>query len=335
LKSSLTLLAVLLAVFGSAIIGSGVKLAATEVHRLSNAGNAALPLKCDGAGNIYGRFGSGGPSVFQVSKFAPDGAKKSSYSYQSEPDLKAAFLEDFAVGDSGEVYELLSARKNRSFLVAFRADGEVDEKAEIAIGRPLNLSHIVALAGGRVFVSGSLAGDELGRNAGKPFNAILDDGGNLIREITLKDDASPKEAKTADPNGDANPAVRWGRAVGGDDGNIYVMRQGAPAVVYVVSPGGGLVRKLKIASPLEKAQAIDLRVNRGRLAIEFSLPDAPDVSDTRIRVADAYTGRSIADYAITPQMSEAVACYQNDGNDRFTFLGSTDGWPAIVQASAR
>ena len=330
----------LLAFFASAASGSApgrgvVNLTVAESHRLSTAGQEALPAKCDSAGNIYSRFGPGVGGLFQVSKFAPDGSQKSSYRYQSIPDLReAAFLEDFAIGEGGEVYELLSVWKNRTFLLAFKSDGEIGEKAEIEAGRSLNLSHIVALAGGRIFVSGSMAGDDLGRNAGKPLNAILDSNGNLIREVTLKDDARPNEAKTADSNGDANPAVHWGRTVGGDDGNIYVMRLGPQAVVYVVSPGGSLIRKLKIASPVAKAQAVELKESRGRLAIEFSVPDSKGVSDTRIRVADAYTGQSIADYAITPEMGEALACYRNDGTDRFTFLSSIDKWPAIVQASA-
>jgi len=308
-------------------------LAVTETHRLSSAGQLVLPFRCASNGAIYGRFPSGGPPLFQVLEFAPDGSQKGSYSYLSDPELKAAFLEDFAVTGNGEVYELAEVWKNRVFVVTFSGDGQIANKSELVTRHPVNLSHIVALPEDRIFVSGSLVGDEHGNNAGKPFNAIFDRSGKLLREITLGGDPKPKEAKAADRKGDGNPAVKWGRTVAGDDGNLYVMRQRSPAVVYVVSQAGSVQRKLTIAAPVEKALPIELEVNGGRLAIEFSVVDAPDVGDTRIRIVNAQTGQNIADYSVTAELGEALTCYRADGE--FTFLRETDGWPRIIQAAGR
>lgn len=324
-------LAVLCTVAAQAVAQAPIALTITETHRLSTAAQLVLPLKCDGSGNIYGRFRSG--ARFQVMEFSPDGSQKSSYSDLSDPELKDAFPEDFAVTENGEVYELLKLWKSRSFVMIFSGDGQMASKAELVTRQPVNLSHIVALPQDRFFVTGSVAGDETGKGAGKPFNAIFDSSGKLLRQITLKGDSKPKETKPEDHVGDANPAIKWGRAVGGDDGNIYVMRQGSPAVVYVVSQAGTVVRTLKVPPPVTNASGTQLAINQGRIAIEFSIPEATDVSDTRIRVVNAQTGQKIADYSITPEIGEAVACFRDDGG--LTFLRQTDSWPRIIQTSGR
>ncbi len=110
------------------------------------------------------------------------------------------------------------------------------------------------------------------------------------------------------------------------------MRATSPALVYVISAGGDLTRTLKVAPPFVKGTPVAMMVNAGLVAIEFSDPNAPDVSDTTIRVVNALTGDTVADYRIVPELTEAVACYTND---KFTFLGNSDGWPAVMQASTR
>lgn len=331
MKKLICCLAVLSVVPGLCIAQTPIGLAITETHRLSTAGRLVLPLKCDGNGNIYGRFPSG--ADLQVLEFAPDGFQKSSYSYLSDPELKTAFLQDFAVTENGELYELLKLRKNRSFVVTFSGDGRLASRAELLTRYAVTLSHIVALRGDRFFVSGSHIGDETGKDVGKPFNAIFDGSGRLVREISLKRDVRPKEASGADPNGNTNPAVKWGRAVGGDDGNVYVMRQDSPAQVYVVSQAGAVLRTLKVTAPVPRSLPIELEVSGGRVAIEFSIPDVPGVDDTIIRVVNAQTGQKIADYSITPEIGEAVACFRDDGG--FTFLRKTDDWPRIIQTLGR
>lgn len=197
---------------------------------------------------------------------------------------------------------------------------------------PSSPSQLVALNDGTYFVSGTQTGDKTGKGAGLPINAIYNGSGKLVRKVSLKDDAEPKGLPkiTGQPS-EANPAVRFGRAVLGEDGNIYLIRAVSPTLVYVISPGGDLVRTVKVSAPFDKAVPIALMINAGRIAIEFSDPNAYDMSDTTIRVADALTGTKIADYQIALDLTEAVACYS--GN-RFTFLGNSRGWPAIMQANA-
>jgi hypothetical protein len=291
------------------------------------------PLKCDSDGNVYFRFQTADRRSFNVSRFAPDGTQKATYRSSNIPELKDSTVNDFSIAEDGKLYELVWLGKS-IYIVEFSKDGEIEGKTELTVEQPLIPAQLEALAGGNFFVTGSLVGDKTGHDAGKPFNAIFDNSGKLVREVTFKKDAEPKEApKTANRSGDANHSILFGRTALGEDGNLYVMRAVSPAVVYVISPAGRLLRTLRIQPLIKNAQPVALLTGAGRLAVEFDVPDTPDVSDTLIRVVDARTGRNVVDYRTTRQLGEAVACYTTEG---FTFIGSDENlWPTIAQASAR
>ncbi len=300
----------------------------TEAHRLANDLEVVFPLKCDDDGNGYFRFPSPGV-YFDVARISPDGSQKATYRFSDDPDLKGSSVQDFAIGEGGTVYELV--RDNGYFIAEFSRDGKLERKTKLVSKAPLNLSQLAALPAGSFFVSGSLVGDKAGRGAGKPFNAIFDSNGNLVRRISFKNDAqSGKSPKAADRVGDSNPGTYYGQILFGSDGNLYVMRAVSPAIVYVLSPSGNLVRTLRIQTSIKNARPFALMMEGGQLAVEFDVPDATDVSDAIIRVVDALTGQTIVDYRTTRQLS-SVACYTRDG---FTSIGSDeDLWPNIMQAS--
>jgi len=308
------------------------QLVSAEAHRLATAETVVLPAKCDGEGNVYFRIQPAGPGLFDVVRISLEGAQKAIYRYSDVPELKGSLVDDFAIGADGKVYELVELGEGHVLVLEFSEKGEFEGKTELQ-GKPLfNPSQLVVLTGGNFFVSGSLIGDKAGHGVGNPFNAIFNTSGDLVRKFSLKKDADPKVSpNTADRSGNANLAVRFGRALLGDDGNLYVMRAASPALVYVISPAGNVMRTLRIMPPVKKAEPVALLTGSGRIAVEFSVPDAPDIADTTIRVADSRSGHTVMDYRITWQLGEAVACYSQD---EFTFVGSgEDMWPSIMRAA--
>ena len=110
------------------------------------------------------------------------------------------------------------------------------------------------------------------------------------------------------------------------------MRAVTPAVVFVISPAGQLLRALTIAPPDKKGEPVAFMLAPGRVAIEFSVPQT-DISNTIIRVVDSQSGRTFVDYTVSPELTELVACYSLDS---FTFVGTdNDNWPTVVRADTR
>jgi hypothetical protein len=307
------------------------QLSDSNYHPLTKPTDIVFPVKCDDHGNVYFRFSAHGPGKFDVVKIAPDGAQKAVYSYWGDAKLRDDTLLADSVGEHGEMYELLGGAGHRVLLVRFSAEGNLEATDEFEAPEPFTPSQLETLPGGTFFVSGVLVGDKTGRRAGQPVNAFYDNNGHRLREIHLKQDAGRLKQSLAGPdrNGSQNRGVYFGRTAVGDDGNLYVMRAASPAIIYVVTPGGRVERTLVVQPPAKGAQPIALLAYGGRVAIEFSLPAATDVGDTRIRIVNAHSGHAIVDYEITGDLGEAVACYNVE---QFTFLGSKDGWPSLIQA---
>ncbi len=332
LRRVVLLLAFLCLGVPSALPQSVLRPSTSETHRLSAGQSITIPVKCDTSGNLYLRSRSEGPATFDVVQLSPDGTRKAAYKSADSPGLKDAFVHDFSIGDDGKVYEIVQALGERVFVLKFSPNGEFDSRIEIVAETSFMPAQLVALHDGTFFIAGTENGDEAQGGTGKSVDAIYDASGKLLRKIFLKESVRRnKPTKLTDRATDLNAAIRFGRVVPGQDGNIYVMRASSPATVYVISPTGKIVRVVKVDSPFEKATPIMLMLDAGRLAIEFSDPTADDTSDTTIRVADALTGEKIADYRIAPELTEAVACYSDN---RFTFIGNSNGWPAIMQVNA-
>ncbi len=336
MKTSASALACMLLISDLVCAQPALQPSPSETHRLSVGQSITIPIKCDGEGNLYLRSRAAGPATFDLTKFSPAGTRIAEYKNSDIPGLGDAFVHDFSIGSDGKVYELVQASGDKVFVLRFSSNGQFESKTELTFEKSFMPSQLVALTGGGYFISGTQNGDEPHVGDGGALNAIFDDSGNLVRQISLKADSKPKQGDSKAKKSHHRPeienaAVRFGRALLGYDGNIYLMRASLPPIVYVVSPSGTLVHTVKLQSPFEKATPVVLMMDGGRLAIEFSDPAAEDTNSTILRVANAQTGEKIADYRIAPELTEAVACYS--GN-KFTFLGNSNGWPAIMQVTA-
>ena len=110
------------------------------------------------------------------------------------------------------------------------------------------------------------------------------------------------------------------------------MRGSSPALVYVISPGGKILRTLKIAAPTKGPAPSAFHISENQVAVSFW----SDENESQVLVvADAQTGRNISTYSDASGAGPAFACYSaNDGV--FTFLKLGEGNTLqVIRAQAR
>src|SRR5262249_3461590 len=114
--------------------------------------------------------------------------------------------------------------------------------------------------------------------------------------------------------------VWHGDAALGLDGNAYLLRATSPALIYVISPRGEVLRKLRVASPGPGLTAQGLKAASEKLAISFLEADSFSGS---ITVVD-YQGNLLGEYT-SPDKNTSPAlpgCY--DDSQMFTFVATDE-----------
>jgi hypothetical protein len=130
-----------------------------------------------------------------------------------------------------------------------------------------------------------------------------------------------------------NDPVERSVAIAGDDGFVYLMRATSPAIVYVISSAGEVMRKIVVSAPTDGASPdFGIREVKNRLVVKFhsciSTPAVPPFLDpchgTVYVVVDATTGRTIANYEAADEVGGPIACYAPEPDRFFTFDISED-----------
>ena len=258
-------------------------------------------LMLDSAGKLKARFKSSRKTL-----------ALSSYEDHWEPT---------ALLPSGGVARLVWSRDTLR-LAVFSRDGNL--QSWVQLDPPAIIPYQIA-----VFPSGAFLLSGL-RGGYKSFTALYDKSGHLEKTLSLPDDSEiDSAARVGDSRYSRSPmsgnrAISSGRARLGEDGNVYLMRRTSPAIVYVISPSGEILRRLQI-EPAETSQLpLEMQIAGGRLALEFSLSCSGDRCEgTNFTVADAMTGRKISDYAVENSYG-VFSCY-NANPEHFSFLIVTDG----------
>jgi hypothetical protein len=115
--------------------------------------------------------------------------------------------------------------------------------------------------------------------------------------------------------------MTWGNAfvltqadvAAGPDGNVYLLHGTSPALIYVISPAGEVVRKLRIDTEDPNREASSIKFYAGRFAIGFDW--VGNLPKSLIKVTDL-KGNSIADYEIgegAGELNPVLACYSSKG----------------------
>ncbi|MGH9787761.1 MAG: hypothetical protein ACRD4U_03545 [Candidatus Acidiferrales bacterium] len=270
-----------------------------------------------------------------VVRISRDGKNTQEFSITEAPGFEKGAVYDFAPGPRGEMYLLAARTADRRHVVRFRESGEFD--SSFVLEPHIEPDKIAVFASGEFLVSGrelSAAASEL---TGRFLLAIYDPRGQFVREISLPRDISivqgSEGAKSNAGEEDVESVYAGTSVVTADDGNIYLMRPTTAPTVYVISPGGAVVRRLALSAPGEHFQPSTMKVAVGTIAVQFSKKKKDGTLELELfSVFDAQNGERLGSYLSTPEIGGAWVCYTADG---FAFLGST-GTPrrlSLIQAS--
>ena len=242
-------------------------------------------LKFDKSGSLKAEF--------------PTGRKILGLSEYEDPFEPSALL------PGGGVARLVWSRDGMS-LARFTAEGKLESRTKLeGVDRTRVVPYqLAAFPSGEVLVSG-LEGCRSSRCIGgfKSFTAIYDQGGHLLKRLSIpEDDEIDAAAEIGDSRYASGPmfgnrAVSGGKIQLGDDGNVYLMRRTSPATVYVISSSGDVVRTVKIEPAQHGWASIDMQISGERMAIEFSDCSPSRCEGFSFSVANALSGDRLADYA--------------------------------------
>ena len=148
----------------------------------------------------------------------------------------------------------------------------------------------------------------------------------MLAQISFDSSTSAKapRAKAGAPATEAEksvPTLDLSDAESAPDGNIYVLRRSAPAVIYAISPAGHILRTIKISPPTPGETPNTFHISVNRFALSFW---DEKTNHQSLVVADLQTGRRIATYSDPGTLGPTFACYSAN-DDAFTFLNLGEG----------
>lgn len=288
---------------------------------------------CDEDGNIYLRPYisqrlSGLPSsTSPVQKVKPDGTLAELFQNSDADGTKLA-TNGVSVSADGKLYQAGWTRDGIIYVTSFAKDGSVKSRTRIQ-GDLFHPYQLAVFKSGEFLLSGTKAKD-----GHASFTAVFSSDGQMLKEVSEPEDQDiTKKAESGEAyvsaNGAtfANSAVEFGDAVSGSDGNVYLMRATSPAQIYVVSPHGEVVRKLRIDPGRSGYVAHTIRAAKDGVAVAFGIPW--EKTDTVIKMI-SYSGDPIATYESTGNALNPMlfACFDHGS---FTFLATANDNSVYLQ----
>jgi hypothetical protein len=315
----------------------------TPVPNLKGPFAVRLPMKCSPDGTIYIMFARGG-SEDAVTLIGEDGQIASTIGLSKSTEFTGSSFYDFAPADSGVL--VLSGVANPHqpttstyYVSRFKTDGSYISSKKLDTGfRPdFEPRHIAAFSSGHLLLSGIAIGHDV---PFAPFIAIFSENGQFLREVSLRDNVTGKDAKQNPSDASLSPGEQMRGLIevsflqAADDGNVYVMRHSPRGPVFVVSPGGS-VRRVLLTPPVHGADLQWIMASGGWIAAQYRDVDNAQKKthylvtfDPATRTQD--TVRFVFDYELN---ASGMACYRSGV---YTFLASApDGGLEVVRAVAR
>jgi len=287
------------------------------------------PLRCDSDGNLYFRR----DHLDAVHKISPKGEPLAQFQAAANTNKKIDLVMSFTLGPNDDLYELVFPHEFDRYVFVYRRDGAFKSAIKLTPGFVFSPHALAVFPSGQLLVAGSEYGRD--RSAAKwPFTGIFAEDGSLLKEIKLEDDetlhdmaAAGDERVTMPQNPQANKAVDFSQIGMAADGNAYLMRWTNPAIIYAISPGGEVLRRLKIDPEGRGYHPASMQVHQNQMAVLFFDPQ----THSRVMKVIDLEGHDLGTYdepkadgkGQGPILGSSFACYT--GNPaRFTFLGSND-----------
>jgi hypothetical protein len=273
---------------------------------------------CDDAGNVYARpfdpydpMSSFQAPLLEVTPGKAAGSLRINHSFQSPHAARTFFVR------AGEIYVLTGPSYGVNDVVEFVSNGSV--KTQVRLGgldSGVEVWHLAVFKSGEYLLFGVT-----GENLRTPFTAVFNADGRFVKKIYEPEDEDARQkAEGGDPRYDlccanSGNAFAFDQAdvAAGADGNVYLLHGVSPPLIYVISPAGEVVRKLRIDAGDPALTANSIRFHAGRLAVGFDW--LGHVPQNLIKVIDL-KGNSIADYEVRESAGDSdpiLACYGSEG----------------------
>jgi hypothetical protein len=286
------------------------------------------PMACDDAGNLYFRR----DHADAIHKLNQKGEEVALFQASTNTDKKLDGMGYFALALGGDLYQLTFPHELDRYVFVYKSDGTLKSRIKLNPGFAW-LPHTLA-----VFPSGQMlvAGSEYDHDHTAtmwPFTGIFGADGSLLKEVKLEDDSTLREMANSGDSRAVSPqhppinrAVDLSQAEVAQDGNAYLMRWTDPAILYAISPGGEVVRRIKVDPGSAGYEPSKMHVVGSRIAVLFV---DSQTQGNLIKIVDL-EGRAIATYdekkADAKQggpLGNVFACYTLNP-ERLTFLGADD-----------
>ena len=293
----------------------------------------AGPVHCDPHGDIYLRVASAPDVSHQLlTRIGRDG-DMSTFSPEkvSNPELKDWRMADFAV--SSVVWVLAATPSNQSYVLGFDPKGEY--KGAVTLEAGFYPQQIAVFDSGNFLLSG-VEKTGSGTNAQfTPVTAMFDKNGKFVKPIALEESGESNQKQEPGKSFEvAGAAITLGEAESWG-GEIYVLRAADKPVIYVISAGGVVLRRLVLQTPAGDGKPVAMRVAQSQIAVEFwkAASDPTQNGHSEFIVYDAFRGERLTGYTVAPGIHGIFACF--DGRGGFDFLGTAEnGTRIIVRAGA-
>jgi hypothetical protein len=292
--------------------------------------------KCDGEGNLYIRkFAADRPLLGPVVEIDGDGKRSALFDPVAFSALALDRADAFSPAGDGSLYQIAQSGdlKPRIYVLHFSPDGSASSSVRLEAG--FEVYSFAAFWNGNLLISGFERNLEDARDKGRSVTEVFSADGRRLADVSFDPPVvSPAKGKPGpgaapEPERSA-PSLALAEAEVGEDGNLYAMHNSSPALIYVISPSGKVVRTIKVASPIAHAGPGTFHLSRNRLAVLFGNDDRRVLA-----VSDAETGRPIAAYLDPGTLGSAFACYSAD-EGVFTFLNLGEGNTIeVIRAEAR
>jgi hypothetical protein len=286
--------------------------------------------QCDANGNFY----IADAERLSISKLNSKGELVATFKAGSSPDLPQLDVAGmFTVSEDGDVRQLVFPRSFDRDVFLYNKDGSYKSFVKLDAGGVWNPSLFVAFPSGNFLGTGQ-KWDRVAREY-HPFTAIFSSGGTLLKEVHLEDDEYIHKQATSEDSrfvpsgfpGGLNLAISRGSLKIANDGNVYLLRQLNPAVVYAISPGGEIVRRFTVDPGDSSLTVAGMAIAGSRAAFVFRKGgQGKNIDSQLIQIVDL-EGNKIATYEEPivdghVAFGAALVCYTQNP-EQFTFLGLT------------
>jgi hypothetical protein len=286
--------------------------ATTKVEApLSHPMDVKGPAMCDGRGNVYA-LQLVATHWSPIQEITPDAKLAGNFGL---PGSFPGDVRNVLVGQDGRVYQLAKSRQD-SYVVEFTPDGSVKAKTKLEVDPYVEGWHLAVFKSGEyLLVGGTVVATRTGiKEERTPFTAVFAADGRLVKKIYEPEAEEARQKGESDVKIgvtiDNSNFLTAGDVAAGSDGNVYLLRGGYPSLVYVISPSGEVLRKLRVDTGNPDLVAENVKFYAGRLAIQFYGLGA--AHQNLIKVMDL-KGNAIADYEVGADEYPILACYDSEG----------------------